>query len=449
MPSSASLSGSGSLDSDSKSGDLKKVVSGVASGSSDSDKTSSQSSQPVVRRLKYEMCKNWREKGNCKYGDKCLFAHGTGELTKRSTVNGPEPAKPAAEVKPAQIESKEAAEASQILSKVQEDSKSASDKSLNENANEGKLIELTDSKIMTTFDTPAKADSPTEIVTPAFSSQQDKSTQQSTGNGKLQTLPEQTFSKLSAIAQTNAAESYEEDKSSKACDRSANSVSFMNKDDSLIEGDLNYLLDREIQNMAFVPKPVLVKGGCSSTNNSSTAKSPLAAYADSQQSYDFYGRAASKKAYSTSQRSSFDDSLNNMFSNDISLANEMRMEVSPGKIGDGLFAPNMNIMMAKEPLNNGDAVSNGGLSSEEETLIAQSNFELQKILADKAGPGLLSRFQSFGEQFSDSELEDSASQDERIATRRLRIFHDITQRQAGRSNDDTQQAKSSVQELQD
>ncbi len=41
------------------------------------------------------MCKNWREKGNCKYGDKCLFAHGTNELTKRSTVNGPEPAKPA------------------------------------------------------------------------------------------------------------------------------------------------------------------------------------------------------------------------------------------------------------------------------------------------------------------------------------------------------------------
>ncbi len=40
------------------------------------------------------MCKNWREKGNCKYGDKCLFAHGTNELTKRSTVNGPEPVKP-------------------------------------------------------------------------------------------------------------------------------------------------------------------------------------------------------------------------------------------------------------------------------------------------------------------------------------------------------------------
>jgi len=42
------------------------------------------------------MCKNWKDKGSCKYGDKCLFAHGTAELTKRSTVNGPEPPKPAA-----------------------------------------------------------------------------------------------------------------------------------------------------------------------------------------------------------------------------------------------------------------------------------------------------------------------------------------------------------------
>ena len=72
-----------------------KSGSAVATGLSDSsDKTSSQSSQPVVRRLKYEMCKNWREKGNCKYGDKCLFAHGDHELTKRSSLNGPEPAAP-------------------------------------------------------------------------------------------------------------------------------------------------------------------------------------------------------------------------------------------------------------------------------------------------------------------------------------------------------------------
>ena len=39
-----------------------------------------------MRRLKYEMCKNWRERGACKYGDKCLFAHGEKELTKRSTA---------------------------------------------------------------------------------------------------------------------------------------------------------------------------------------------------------------------------------------------------------------------------------------------------------------------------------------------------------------------------
>jgi retron-type reverse transcriptase len=39
-------------------------------------------SPPVVR-LKFEMCKNWRERGICKYGDKCLFAHGEKELTKR------------------------------------------------------------------------------------------------------------------------------------------------------------------------------------------------------------------------------------------------------------------------------------------------------------------------------------------------------------------------------
>lgn len=29
------------------------------------------------------MCKNFREKGECKYGDRCLFAHGDHELTKR------------------------------------------------------------------------------------------------------------------------------------------------------------------------------------------------------------------------------------------------------------------------------------------------------------------------------------------------------------------------------
>ena len=31
------------------------------------------------------MCKNFREKGTCKYGDRCLFAHGDHELTKRGS----------------------------------------------------------------------------------------------------------------------------------------------------------------------------------------------------------------------------------------------------------------------------------------------------------------------------------------------------------------------------
>ena len=60
----------------------------------------------MIRRLKYEMCKNWREKGTCKYGDKCLFAHGEAELTKRGSAGGPEPAKT-----PAQPAEKVAAEA--------------------------------------------------------------------------------------------------------------------------------------------------------------------------------------------------------------------------------------------------------------------------------------------------------------------------------------------------
>jgi hypothetical protein len=39
----------------------------------------------MFMRKKYEMCKNFREKGICKYGEKCLFAHGEHELTKKQT----------------------------------------------------------------------------------------------------------------------------------------------------------------------------------------------------------------------------------------------------------------------------------------------------------------------------------------------------------------------------
>lgn len=49
------------------------------------DKPVSTSSANTVIRKKFELCKNFREKGVCKYGDKCLFAHGEHELTRRST----------------------------------------------------------------------------------------------------------------------------------------------------------------------------------------------------------------------------------------------------------------------------------------------------------------------------------------------------------------------------
>lgn len=44
------------------------------------------------------MCKNFKEKGTCKYGDRCLFAHGDHELVKR--VKAPVSTEPPAEKKP-------------------------------------------------------------------------------------------------------------------------------------------------------------------------------------------------------------------------------------------------------------------------------------------------------------------------------------------------------------
>ena len=181
------------------------VAKGATSGSSNSDKASSASSQPVIRRLKYEMCKNWREKGNCKYNDKCLFAHGVDELTKRSSANGPEPAKPL--VPTVTIEDKK------------------------ENAS----AEKTSMKILETHN---KEGSPTdsEIQTPAFSCQE-VSTKVSTGANK-EAAAEQTFSKLSAIVQTTKTGGMQSD--------NATSADSSRPGKSMIEGDLNFLLDRDL-----------------------------------------------------------------------------------------------------------------------------------------------------------------------------------------------------------
>lgn len=200
---------------------------------------------------------------------------------------------------------------------------------------------------------------------------------------------------------------------------------------SVLNGDFNDLLDRELNQVAFVPKSAMAKGkGCNSTNHSSTNKSPLAAYASS---VDFYqvGVSPSKQGSTISQRSSFDDSLNipmfkNIGSADGRLPNEMmRVEVSPGKIGEGLF-----------PQRDEQIGSEGGLSSEEENLIAQSTMEIRNIIGNKARPSLMSRFLNESNNSSNSEANgDSASDAGCGFTRRLRIFQDVTQRNAGKSNE--------------
>ena len=49
------------------------------------------------------MCKNWREKGTCRYGDKCLFAHGNSELTKASTSPEKDAEKPEVFITPQKV----------------------------------------------------------------------------------------------------------------------------------------------------------------------------------------------------------------------------------------------------------------------------------------------------------------------------------------------------------
>ncbi len=73
--------------------EVKKVVESEAPKAA----PCSEPSKAAPVRTKYEMCKNWRDKGVCKYGEKCLFAHGDKELTSRVT----KPEKPAEPASPA------------------------------------------------------------------------------------------------------------------------------------------------------------------------------------------------------------------------------------------------------------------------------------------------------------------------------------------------------------
>ena len=132
------------------------------------------------------MCKNWREKGTCKYGDKCLFAHGESELTKRSTANGPEPAKPANDSVPAP--SAKPAVVDQEPKKLIESSAEKIGKIgvQPQDMPEVKIqAEESAVKIQTLFETPEKGESPQNMLTPAFStSQQEMSTMPSTSQCK-------------------------------------------------------------------------------------------------------------------------------------------------------------------------------------------------------------------------------------------------------------------------
>lgn len=81
----------------------------------------STSSVKSIVRLKYEMCKNFKETGSCKYGDRCLFAHGDHELINRAPpVTEPEKPKPSEEA--AKEDKKEASTGSKVDSSDKESS---------------------------------------------------------------------------------------------------------------------------------------------------------------------------------------------------------------------------------------------------------------------------------------------------------------------------------------
>ena len=185
----------------------------------------------MVKRLKYEMCKNFREKGQCKYGDKCLFAHGEHELTKRSSLNGPEPKIKATETeKPTILKTEEKSEKEDSKSKQTED-KVIVEVTADKDTESEVKVQL--------FETPAKKDGDEEVLlTPAFSSAQEgMSTQLSTAGPKDSSASpvkeldskDQTFS--STMARREDDTSSNDETSSK----------------EVLAGDLNYLLDREMQ----------------------------------------------------------------------------------------------------------------------------------------------------------------------------------------------------------
>lgn len=69
-----------SSDSSSASSSSEDSTTGAISSPSDSSSLTGANSKVNTSRYKTEMCRPFQENGSCKYGDKCQFAHGFGEL---------------------------------------------------------------------------------------------------------------------------------------------------------------------------------------------------------------------------------------------------------------------------------------------------------------------------------------------------------------------------------
>lgn len=69
-----------SSDSSSASSSSEGSTTGAISSPSDSSSLAGANSKVNTSRYKTEMCRPFQENGSCKYGDKCQFAHGFGEL---------------------------------------------------------------------------------------------------------------------------------------------------------------------------------------------------------------------------------------------------------------------------------------------------------------------------------------------------------------------------------
>jgi len=69
-----------SSDSSSASSSSEDSTTGAISSPSDSSSLAGANSKVNTSRYKTEMCRPFQENGSCKYGDKCQFAHGFGEL---------------------------------------------------------------------------------------------------------------------------------------------------------------------------------------------------------------------------------------------------------------------------------------------------------------------------------------------------------------------------------